>query len=237
WKHAVDVVMHFNDMSSRSRRLGLTFVAAVLSLSIFFLKSEEKSSIEFSVLEFELTVHISFLLSIFAALSINVVKVLDIGVYHSMLRGAVTFGEDIENLLRRDILPLQKGLMQSISHFSRYSDAKAQISESGDNYEYSGEIYRTAEKKLLAFYRRTAITLYAISLMLLLSTTTLSKVEQASPVKPVQNMSDPSSKSESEISNKKIEAGAKASPEIRSMEVEQETKAPNTSGAGVVENN
>ena len=181
WKHAVDIAMHFNDMSSRSRRLGLTFVAALLSSSIFFLKGGDKSYFAIPIAGYELTLHVSFLLSVFAALSVNVMKVLDINLYHSMLRGAVAFGEDIENLLRKDIIPLEKGLMQSISHFSRYSDAKVEILEDRTNHSYTGHEYKTAEQKLTSFYRRTSYTLYAVSLILLITTTTVD--QQCHPVK------------------------------------------------------
>jgi hypothetical protein len=35
WAKAVDTQMHFNEMSVKSRQLGLTFVAAALGLAVF----------------------------------------------------------------------------------------------------------------------------------------------------------------------------------------------------------
>ena len=41
WTKAVDTQMHFNEMSVKSRQLGLTFVAAALGLAIVLLSRHE----------------------------------------------------------------------------------------------------------------------------------------------------------------------------------------------------
>lgn len=68
-----------------------------------------------------------------------------------MLRGAVTFGEDLEEKHIRHIVGLKKGMTQAISHFSRHSDAAADHGSDG-SYDYVGNDRRNAGEKLEGFY-------------------------------------------------------------------------------------
>jgi hypothetical protein len=86
-----------------------------------------------------------------AAAAVYAVKRLDLGVYHQMLRGAVVFGEDLEEKHIRHIVGLQKGMTQAISHFSRHSDAAAKPGTDG-RYGYTGDDRRNAGEKLKGFY-------------------------------------------------------------------------------------
>ena len=94
WTKAVDTQMHFNEMSAKSRQLGLTFVAAALGVSIVLLGRREDFALSIPFTDFGL--HISVLIFLATALAVYAVSILDLNVYHRMLRGAVTFGEDFE---------------------------------------------------------------------------------------------------------------------------------------------
>src|SRR5882757_9307673 len=95
WAKAVDTQMHFNEMSVKSRQFGLGFVAAALGLGIVLFVRGQEFSIHVSYLGgFDL--HMTVLLILASAFALYAVKILDLNVYHKMLRGAVSFGEDFE---------------------------------------------------------------------------------------------------------------------------------------------
>ena len=155
WEKAVDTQMHFNEMSVKSRQLGLTFVAGALGVAVVLLSQGKAFSFEVPLVWFSLQVHVAVLLVLGAYLALQAVKLLDLNVYHKMLRGAVSFGEDLEeNYLKRDLLDLEKGMTQAISHFSRYPDAKV-IPDKNGKYQYTGESLKNAESKITEFYRTT----------------------------------------------------------------------------------
>ena len=98
-----------------------------------------------------IVLHVSLTIIGAAAAAVYAVRHLDLKVYHQMLRGAVTFGEDIEEKHIKVIVGLTKGMTQTISHFSRYSDADKHIRADG-RYEYSGKTKVDAGRKLKRFY-------------------------------------------------------------------------------------
>jgi hypothetical protein len=96
WEKAVDTQMHFNEMSVKSRQLGLTFVAAALGVAIVLLGQNKDFFLNFAITQQNLHIHVSVFIIIAAALAVWAVMTMDLGVYHRMLRGAVSFGEDFE---------------------------------------------------------------------------------------------------------------------------------------------
>ena len=86
--------------SVKSRQLGLTFVAASLGLAVVLLSQGKAFSIDFRGWH----VHVAVLLVVAAAMSMAAVRHLDLNVYHKMLRGAVAFGEDLEQTKLLDVL-------------------------------------------------------------------------------------------------------------------------------------
>jgi hypothetical protein len=153
WKQAIDTQKHFNDMCVKSRQLGLTFVAASLGAALYlFTRAETPSNYAFetTVCGHTIVFNIAVFIVLAAWAGVFAIKQLDLGVYHQMLRGAVTFNEDLEEKHIRKIVGLQKGLTQAISHFSRNSDAKGSLGAEG--YIYSGANQRTAGEKLERFY-------------------------------------------------------------------------------------
>lgn len=150
WSKAVDTQMHFNEMSVKSRQLGLTFVTAALALAVVLLSQDEDFSFTAEMVGLSVTFHVAVLLILAAILGIQSVKNLDLRVYHRMLRGAVTFGEDLERTHMHEMLGLKKGMTEAISHYSRYDDAS--VNNDGKTYVYCGTTRITAEDKLRKFY-------------------------------------------------------------------------------------
>jgi len=167
WQKAVDTQMHFNEMSVKARQFGLTFVAGALGLGVVLMARGQEFAI--SVPYFGgFDIHAIVVLIAASAFAMHAVRLLDLNVYHRMLRGAVYFGEDFESKYMSQIFDLKKGMTQAISHFSRHDDAKVQ-GQAGD-FSYDGKSTRTAEEKLKRFYNISVGTLVASAIVLFLLT-------------------------------------------------------------------
>lgn len=173
WSKSIETQMHFNEMQVKSRQLGLTFVTAALGIGIILLSNGNDFSFQINIWEYELNIHVSVLLTAGAMLALQAVKLLDLGVYHFMLRGAVTFGEDFEKNCLIPMINLEKGMTSSISHFSRLSDARAIVGENG-RYTYHGVKKVTAHDKIRSFYRYTQLFLLIATFLLLVFSNTSS---------------------------------------------------------------
>ena len=117
-------------------------------------------------------VHVAVLLVVAAAMSMAAVRHLDLNVYHKMLRGAVAFGEDLEQTKLLKGLGLNKGMTQAISYFSRFSDATVVV-ENGA-YVYKGDQKVSALDKLKKFYNIVIFTLIGVAIALFVVTNWLS---------------------------------------------------------------
>lgn len=167
WAKAVDTQMHFNEMAVKSRQFGLGFVAAALGLGIVLLIRREEFTVSIPLCGgFDL--HMTVLIAFASAFALQAVKTLDLNVYHKMLRGAVTFGEDFEQNYMKEIFALEKGMTQAISHFSRYEDAS--VTTQNGKYTYSGQDRRNALVKIRNFYRLAIGMLCAVGILLFLFT-------------------------------------------------------------------
>lgn len=168
WSKAVDTQMHFNEMSVKSRQLGLTFVTAALGVGIVLLGQGRAFELDVDIEIVSFQLHVSVLIVSGAALALFAVGKLDLGVYHRMLRGAVTFGEDFEENYMKQVFELEKGMTQSISHYSRFSDASVNFKDG--KYEYTGSDRKSAEEKIRDFYKWSIRVLWVIALSLFLIT-------------------------------------------------------------------
>ncbi|MFK4794944.1 hypothetical protein [Sphingobium sp. ZW T5_29] len=157
WSKAVDTQMHFNEMSVKSRQLGLTFVTAALALGVVLMSQGDGFSMKLLICGRTITLHVAVLLALSAILGLQAVKVLDLTVYHRMLRGAVSFGEDFERNYMSQIFNLEKGMTGAISFYSRHDDAK--VENLTPNNHYIGSSPKTAEDKIRSFYNMTTWTL------------------------------------------------------------------------------
>ena len=167
WAKAVDTQMHFNEMAVKSRQFGLAFVAAALGLGIVLLTRGEEFTVSIPYFGgFDL--HMTVLIAFASAFALQAVKILDLNVYHKMLRGAVTFGEDFEQNYMKEIFSLEKGMTQAISHFSRHEDAS--VSMKNGKYHYSGHDKNNALTKIRNFYRLLIGMLCVLGILLFLVT-------------------------------------------------------------------
>jgi hypothetical protein len=177
WAKAVDTQMHFNEMSVKSRQLGLTFVAAALGVGIVLLSKGDAFSLAIPINGVDFQLHIAVVLLLGALFALIAVRKLDLNVYHKMLRGAVTFGEDFEEHYMKKIFNLNMGMTQAISHFSRHADASKKKDPSTGKYIYSGKSTVTAEHKIREFYTNT-IVFICIGALALLLITNITAIEQ-----------------------------------------------------------
>jgi len=126
-----------------------------MGVAVVLLSKPEEFQIPLSSIGYQ--IHPSRLIILAAALGTYAVKRLDLGVYHRMLRGAVAFGENLEKeLIRRRVLPIQEGMTQSISRFSRETKP--------------GKPGTTAEARIGWFYTLLISTLLVIGFLMLFAT-------------------------------------------------------------------
>ena len=170
WSKAVDTQMHFNEMSVKSRQLGLTFVVAVLGVTIVLFSRGSDFAFPLPIFGYKFQLHVSVLLFLVAWLALEAVKILDMHVYHKMLRGAVSFGEDFEEKYMKQIFSLEKGMTQAISHFARYEDAKISKSDITTDIQYTGSKLLTTEDKIRKFYNTTRYLILIGAALLLFAT-------------------------------------------------------------------
>jgi hypothetical protein len=196
WSKAIDTQMHFNEMSVKARQFGLTFVAAALGLGVVVLSRGSDFVLPLPSLGIEL--HGAVLLVLASAFALFAVSLLDLNVYHRMLRGAVTFGEDFEENYMKQIFELDKGMTQAISHYSRFDDAG--IDRKNIKYLYTGETRKSAEVKVRRFYRVSIWTLVALAVGLFFVTANFDGQHARSPstpdVSPITKPNKPSKANE-----------------------------------------
>ncbi len=177
WEISAENARHFNEMATKSRQLGLSLSVAIFGLSGALLVNSNDQRMNFEFLNYSLTLHLSTFLILLSAGSVYIVKTLDIYIYHRMLRGTVAFGEDVENYLQENLIDFEKYMMQSISHFSRFSDAKVQKCEKTHRYVYYGSKKVTASQKLEKFYLRIIVSILLSALFVGVTTTDVKKIE------------------------------------------------------------
>lgn len=169
WAKAVDTQMHFNEMSVRSRQLGLAFVTAILGVGIVLLSRGDEFAFPVQVWRLKFDAHVSIFLVFAAAFAVWGVSMLDLRVYHKMLRGAVSFGEDFEENYLKKVVPLDKGMTQAISHFSRHDDASVKKKADG-TFSYEGTNEITAATKIRRVYRLIVGALMMVAIILIVFT-------------------------------------------------------------------
>ena len=180
WEKAVDTQMHFNEMSVKSRQLGLSLVVAALGLAIVLLTRQQEFLIGLPFDGHVYQTHVAGIIITVAAAALYAVKRLDLGVYHRMLRGAVTFGEELEDAgLRDEIMQTPKGMTEFISLFSRHHNIETTIKEG--NTQYIGKDETTAEIKINRFYWLAIWTLISIGVILIFAFGDIKKLPQEPP--------------------------------------------------------
>jgi len=150
WLKTIETQMHFNEMAAKARQLGLSFAVAAIGLVLVSsMKSETTIKVTITVLNRSINLSAAFCIFTIAAIAVYAVSILDTGVYHNMLRGAVSFGEDLESNPRlRKITSSELGLTESVSLFSRHKYVKKHADRS-----ISKGKKITALDKIKKFYR------------------------------------------------------------------------------------
>jgi hypothetical protein len=162
WQKTIETQMHFNEMSVKSRQLGLTFVVAALGLALVLLtRSDPIGILNLPAFGKVYSVHVSSVIVLLSACAIIGVRQLDLNVYHKMLRGSVAFGEELEYELRNsNTLPTEKGLTEAVSYFSRNANARFDVTKKFGGIQEQASRYGTytdfemlqAEQRQSIFY-------------------------------------------------------------------------------------
>jgi len=85
WERAIMTQMHFAELSIKMRQLGITLAGGTLAIAILLYKTD--SDYVFKISNPSIEVPISSLLMIAAAAILSAAWIVDVGVYHKMLRG------------------------------------------------------------------------------------------------------------------------------------------------------
>ena len=119
WERAIQTQMHFAELSIKMRQIGLTLAGATIALAILMYRTGENYSFQIPWTEHLLPV--GTILCISAAMILFAARLIDVGVYHRTLRGAVRFNELYEENLDKDV-GWKTGLTETISAYSRFKD-------------------------------------------------------------------------------------------------------------------
>ncbi len=188
WKEAVSTSKHFTEMSVRTRQLGLTFVVAAFAVAITLLSQYPSARISIPLGQLGYDIHIAGLIIASSAAGLFVTKLLDIKVYHRMLRGSVAFTEEIERkILRSEVMGTERGLAETISYHSRSKRSSPSGGRSSDRKHTS------AEAKIKIFYNWSMgiIVMFGIVLTYVTlntferKTVINQRIEFSEPAKPV----------------------------------------------------
>ena len=117
WKRSIETQMHFAELSIKMRQIGLTLAGATIALVVVLYRTG--SGYSFKVPYYDFLIPVGTILLLTAAVILLAARIIDVGVYHRMLRGAVKFNELHEQSLDID-MEWQSGLTESISAYSRY---------------------------------------------------------------------------------------------------------------------
>lgn len=89
WKQGIATTMHFTEMSARTRQIGLAFVVASLGLAITLLAQYHDARLPLVISDSQYSLHISGVIILLSAVGLYAIMLLDLKVYHRMLRGSV----------------------------------------------------------------------------------------------------------------------------------------------------
>jgi len=116
WERSIQTQMHFAELSIKMRQIGLTLAGGTIALAIVIYRSGAAYAIDIPLVDLKLPV--GTILMFAAAFILYAAKIIDVDVYHRMLRGAVRFNELHERSLDEE-LEWKSGLTEAISAHSR----------------------------------------------------------------------------------------------------------------------
>lgn len=165
WRTNIETQKHFAELSLRMRQLGLTISGAILAIAVFLVRNDKG---QFDVIElWWIKIPIVTILFVASAIVLFAAKIVDVNVYHKMLRGAVKFNEIFET--KHATLFANVGLTHSISAYSRYQKSPILNKDSKDEarYIWNGDSKMDAGIRISFFYYVPILALLSIALIIL----------------------------------------------------------------------
>lgn len=167
WRQSIDVTKHFTEMSERTRRMGMTGAIGGVALAITLLTQFTSAKLSFVYDGFEYGIHAAGPIVFASAVVVYVTRLIDVDLYHRMLRGSVAYTQDLERSDEfKAIVSTKRGLAEYISFHSR---AKRSVSDDDASAELPPK-KTSAEHKLRRFYSISILVLIATGTLLLLTT-------------------------------------------------------------------
>jgi hypothetical protein len=117
WKTSIETQKHFAELSVKMRQIGLTVAGAILAIAVFLVRQDEEPA-SLTVCNFEIPILAVLFLA--AAFVLIAARIIDVFVYHKMLRGAVSFNEQFERQYPEIFANI--GLTLTISAYSRFKN-------------------------------------------------------------------------------------------------------------------
>jgi hypothetical protein len=178
WKTAVHTQMHFNDMSAKARQHGIGLIVVIVGFALFLMS---RSNQDYFITIFRLHLHISFFITLIPPVVLVAIRWLDLNVYHKMLRGAVEFGNNYEEVvIRKKIMKTKQGMTQVITAYSRYDDVEKTDNSgiAGLGKYFKGTKEKKARDKLSDVYWIAFACLIALPILLFFLNPTESKTNK-----------------------------------------------------------
>lgn len=170
WQNSVSTTKHFTEMSVKMRQLGLTFVVAAFAVAITLLSQYPTARLTVPLGSVDYDIHLSGLIVMTSVVGLFVTKLLDVELYHRMLRGSVAFTMELESKVLRPLMGTDRGLAESISHHSR--STRPAINGDEDTIRKK----TSAERKIKLFYNLSMVFVALIGAALTIITA--NKVEK-----------------------------------------------------------
>jgi len=146
WTTSVDAQLRLTQLSARSRQLGIALVASALVLAVLFGRDD---ALSFAIGSKHIGVPGGVIVLIVSIVALMLLRADDLH-HDRMRRGAVAFGEDVEEQLRPSLGGIEKGMSQAMAHFARYADATTR--RDGSRQVYGGAVEQPSSERLKRVY-------------------------------------------------------------------------------------
>ena len=103
WEKVIDVQMHFNEIKSKNQTLFISIITAFLAGAGFLYKHGNGADGALQIICTDITVYIYSLPFLGASIFTIAFYVLDFSIYHTLLKGSIECGKEIEEDLGIDL--------------------------------------------------------------------------------------------------------------------------------------
>jgi len=183
WSKTVDVQLQLTRVAARARLLGLALIASALTIGILLVAIGHDWALTVPLGQSHLTLHSAVLVLAASVGALLLLRMLDLNVYDRMLRGAASFGEDLEEQhLKPELIDgVARGMTQAIAYYAQYADAGTR--RTGRRLVYFGSQEDAVADRVRRFYVY-GMALPAATAFAMLIATNLGGSEAATPVEP-----------------------------------------------------